>query len=91
MSNVDVLNRSSYGKTTQIWLFAPVDLKLLKSMRINKKKPRQDISWFQVTLKSGFTCTKKARNNMRMNRLRHRYQFQNFIPSMEYDKNSTIK
>ena len=52
MSNVYVLNRSSYGKTTQIWLFAPVDLKLLKSMRINKKKPRQDISWFQVTLKS---------------------------------------
>jgi|GEM_PF-3040663 hypothetical protein len=29
MSDVDVLNRSLYGKTTQIWLFAPVDLELL--------------------------------------------------------------
>ena len=52
MSDVDVLNRSLYGKTTLIWRFAPVDFEFLKSMRINKKKPRQDISWFQVTLKS---------------------------------------
>lgn len=52
MSDVDVLNRSLYGKTTLIWRSAPVDLEFLKSMRINKKKPRQDISWFQVTLKS---------------------------------------
>lgn len=52
MSDVYVLNRILYGKTTLIWRSAPVDLKLLKSMRINKKKPRQDISWFQVTLKS---------------------------------------
>lgn len=29
MSDVDVLNRSSYGKTMQIWLSAPVDLELL--------------------------------------------------------------
>ncbi len=29
MSDVDVLNRSSYGQTTQIWLSAPVDLELL--------------------------------------------------------------
>ena len=29
MSDVDVLNRSLYGKTTQIWLSAPVDLELL--------------------------------------------------------------
>ena len=29
MSDVDVLNRSSYGKTMQIWLSAPFDLELL--------------------------------------------------------------
>ena len=29
LSDVDVLNRSSYGKTMQIWLSAPVDLELL--------------------------------------------------------------
>lgn len=52
MSDVYVLNRSPYGQTTQIWRSAPVDLEFLKSICINKKKPRQDISWFQVTLKS---------------------------------------
>jgi hypothetical protein len=26
-----------------------------------------------------------------LHRLRHRHQFQNFIPSMENDKNNTIK
>lgn len=52
MSDVYVLNRRLYGKTTQIWFSVPVDLEFLKSICINKKKPRQDISWFQVTLKS---------------------------------------